>query len=159
MKFIKLFSMIAVVLMSGMAAAKSKSVVLTYGDGESLSPGDVLVFSVGEMPSEIKEMSVLEEFLPQEIKVRWTGSKFYPPKKGKVKYSKHDEDFVTTQKANPCGLSIKYKKGKITGSFSVYVAKSEKKVKAYKAKVSGTLGEELTVTVKNAAGSYSARME
>ena len=64
--------------------------------------------------------------------------------------SDQEEAFVDTKDSeNPSGLSVKYSKktGKVSGSFKVYVAKSEKKLKTYKAKFSGKLGESMGVTV------------
>ena len=61
---------------------------------------------------------------------------------------------------NPCGfkMSINKKSGKVSGSFKVYVQKSEKKVKSYTAKVSGYLGSDLVVTIKK-VGSFEATLE
>lgn len=126
-----------------------------------LEPGDELSFSVEDLPEEIQGREVLEEFLPSGITVEWTGKKFKVPKAGKVKYSKSEEGFVTTREDNPCGLKLKVnkKKGTVSGSFKVYVAKSEKKVKTYTAKVSGRLGETLTVKISKVSGSYEATLD
>ena len=103
-----------------------------------------------EMPDEIGGFEVLSEYLPDGIDVEWTGKKFKTPKAGRVKYSKKEEDFVATSDDNPSGfkVSINKKTGKVSGSFKVYVAKSEKKLKSYSAKVKGYVGGELTVTIK-----------
>ncbi len=129
----------------------AKKITLSYGDGETLEPEDSLSFSTEDIPDEIAGYPVLDEYLPDGVEVTWTGKKFKTPKKGKVKYSKKEEDFVTTNDDNPCGLSVKYskKKGTVSGSFKVYVEKSEKKVKSYKATFSGKLGEEFKISIKN----------
>ena len=112
----------------------------------------ILSFSFeDDMPDEISGYEVLSEFLPDGVSLEWTGKKLKAPKAGKVKYDKKEEDFVDTKDSdNPSGLSVKYKKktGKVSGTFKVYVAKSEKKLKTYKAKFSGKLGETMNVTVK-----------
>ena len=121
--------------------------------------GSSLFFSVDDMPDEIGGMEVLSEFLPDGIEVEWTGKKLKVPKAGKVKYSKAEEDFVSTSEENPCGLKLKVsKKGVVSGSFKIYVEKSETKVKAYTAKVSGTRGGTLRVKV-NKAGSFTASLD
>lgn len=140
----------------------SKKVSLSYGDGEVLEPDDSLTFSLeDELPETIDGYEVLSEFAPDGIEITWTGKKFKAPKKGKVKYSKSWEDFVTTNDENPCGLSVSYSKktGNVKGSFKVYVAKSEKKVKSYTAKFSGKLGGTLRVTIKKVSGSVEAVLE
>ena len=79
------------------------------------------------------------------------GKTLKAPKAGKVKYSKKDEGFVDSKDSeNPSGLKAKLnkKKGTISGSFKVYVAKSEKKLKSYSAKFSGKLGGTIKITVK-----------
>ena len=111
----------------------------------------VVTFSfVDEDLDEISGYEVLSEFLPDGVALEWTGKKLKAPKAGKVKYSKKEESFVDTKNSdNPSGLSVKYNKktGKVSGSFKVYVEKSEKKLKSYKAKFSGTLGQSMNVTV------------
>ncbi len=141
--------------------AKSSSKTFTYGD-ITLEPEESLSFSVDEMPEEIGGMEVLDEFLPSGIDVEWTGKKFKTPKATKVKYSKESESFDVKKddRENYCSLKISIKKnGTVSGSFKVYVAKSEKKVKALTAKVSGRLGNTLKVTVKGVSGSYEATLE
>ena len=142
-------------------AKSSSSKTFTYGD-ITLEPEESLSFSVDEMPAEIGGMEVLEEYLPSGIDVEWTGKKFKTPKATKVKYSKETESFdvKNDERENYCGLKISIKKnGSVSGSFKVYVAKSEKKVKALTAKVSGRLGNTLKVTVKGVSGSYEATLE
>lgn len=138
---------------------KSKLVALTIGE-ITLEPDDSLTFSLQDEPEEVGGYEVLSEFLPTGVEVTWTGKKFKLPKAGKVKYSKKEEDFVTTSDENPCGLklSVNKKTGRVKGSFKIYVAKSEKKLKTFSATVSGYVGEELTVTVKK-AGSATATLE
>ena len=140
--------------------AKSKGLkTLTIGD-LTLEPEDTLSFSVDGLPDEIAGMEVLSEFLPDGTEVTWTGKKFKTPKAGKVKYSKKEGDFVATKEDNPAGLKLSISKnGRVTGSFKIYVAKSEKKVKAYTAKVSGSLTGEIKVTMKGASGSAEATLE
>ena len=117
-------------------------------------------FSVDDMPDEIGGKDVLSEFLPDGIEVEWTGKKLNVPKAGKVKYRKSEDDFVSTSEENPCGLKLKMtKKGKVSGSFKVYVGKSERKLKSYTAKVSGTLGGTLKVKISKVSGSFSASLE
>ena len=131
-------------------AKKSKLATLNFGD-IVLEPEDSLMFVCDELPDEIGGYEVMSEYLPSGVEVVWTGKKFKLPKAGKVKYSKKEGDFITTNDENPCGvkLSINKKTGKIKGSFKVYVMKSEKKVKSYTAKVTGYVGaEEIYVTIK-----------
>ena len=121
-------------------------------DLSQLEAGDTLSFSFeDDFPEEINGYEVLSSFLPEGVSLEWTGKKLKAPKSGKVKYSKKDEDFVDKKNSdNPSGLSVKLnkKKGTVSGSFKIYVAKSEKKLKSYKAKFSGTLGGSLSVTLK-----------
>jgi len=138
---------------------KSKYKAITFGD-TTLEPDESIVFSLDDAPDSIAGYDVLSEYLPDGIEVTWTGKKFTAPKAGKVKYSKSEEGFVTTNDDNPCGfkVSINKKNGKVKGSFKVYVEKSEKKVKAYSASFSGKLGGEITVKIKK-VGTYSATLE
>ena len=117
-----------------------------------LDEGDTLSFSLDdEFPETIDGYEVLSEFLPDGVALEWTGKKLKAPKAGKVKYSKKEGGFVDSKDSdNPSALKAKLnkKKGTITGSFKVYVAKSEKKVKSYTAKFSGKIGGELKVSAK-----------
>ena len=141
------------------SSSSSSGKVFTYGD-LTLEAGDALFFSVDEMPESIDGQDVLTEFAPDGIAVEWTGKKFKVPKAGKIKYSKSEEGFYSTSDENPCALKIKITKaGKVSGSFSVYVAKSETKTKAYKAKFSGKIGGELKCTIKKISGSFSAILD
>ena len=104
-----------------------------------------------DFPDSIGGYEVLSEFLPDGVGLEWNGKKLKAPKAGKVKYSKKDEGFVDKKDSdNPSGLTVKYnkKKGTVSGSFKVYVAKTEKKLKTYTAKYSGKLGESMKVYVK-----------
>ena len=104
-----------------------------------------------EFPEEIGGYEVLTEFLPDGVGLEWTGKKLKAPKAGKVKYSKKEEAFIDAKNSdNPSGLKVKYnkKKGTVSGSFKVYVAKSEKKLKTYTAKFSGRLGGSMSVSIK-----------
>ena len=117
-----------------------------------LDEGDTLSFSLDdEFPETIDGYEVLSEFLPDGVALEWNGKKLKAPKAGKVKYSKKDEGFVDSKDSeNPSGLKAKLnkKRGTISGSFKVYVAKSEKKLKSYSAKFSGKLGGTIKITVK-----------
>lgn len=121
-------------------------------DFSSLKAGDLLSFSLeDDFPEEFNGYEVLDEFLPNGVELEWTGKKLKVPKAGKIKYSKKDEDFIDKKDSdNPAGLKIKInkKKNTVSGSFKIYVAKSEKKLKSYTAKFSGRLGGSLNVTVK-----------
>ena len=100
---------------------------------------------------DIDGYEVLTEFLPSGVALEWTGKKLKAPKSGRVKYSKKDGGFIAKKDSeNPSGLSVKYNKssGKVSGSFKVYVAKTETKLKSYSARFSGTLGDEMRVSVK-----------
>lgn len=118
----------------------------------TLEKGDEISFAFEEdFPEEIGGLEVLTEFLPDGVPLEWNGKKLKAPKAGKIKYSKSEEAFVDKKDSNnPSGLSAKYskKKGTISGSFKVYVAKSETKLKSYKAKFSGKLGDTMKVYVK-----------
>ena len=159
MKTIKLGLVLALAALPFFSWAKSKEKAISIGD-IVLEPGDSFNFSIEEMAEEIGGLPVMDEYLPEGIEVEWTGKKFKTPKAGKVKYSRKEEDFITTSDENPCGLkvSINKKSGKVSGSFKVYVQKSEKKVKSYSAKISGYLGSDITVTVKK-AGTFGATLE
>ena len=137
----------------------SKLQTFFFGEYE-LEPEDSLMFSVDDLPDEIGGYEVLSEYFPDGIEVVWTGKKFKAPKAGRVKYSKKDEDFIATKDENPCGfkISVNKKKGKVSGSFKVYVAKSEKKLKSYTAKISGYLGSPLSVTIKK-VGTYEGALD
>lgn len=138
----------------------AKVKTLYFGE-MTLEPEDSIMFSLEDMDETIGGLPVLDEYLPAGIEVEWTGKKFKTPKKGKVKYSKKDEDFVTTSDENPCGFSVSINKktGKVKGSFKVYVQKSEKKLKSYTAKFSGYLGSENFVVTIKKVGSYYATFE
>ena len=122
-------------------------------DLSELEAGDSFSFSIeDDFPETINGLDVLTDFLPDGVELEWTGKKLKAPKGGKVKYSKKDEDFVDTKDSdNPSNLSVKLnkKKGTVSGSFKIYLAKSEKKLKSVKAKFSGKVGESLAVRVKN----------
>ena len=117
-----------------------------------LGEGESLTFSLDEESlDEIDGYEVLTEFLPSGVALEWTGKKLKAPKSGRVKYSKKEGGFVDTKDSeNPSGLSVRYNKtsGKVSGSFKIYVAKSEKKVKSYTAKFSGKAGVSMSVRVK-----------
>ena len=117
-----------------------------------LGEGESLTFSLDEESlDEIDGYEVLTEFLPSGVALEWTGKKLKAPKSGRVKYSKKEGGFVDTKDSeNPSGLSVKYNKksGKVSGSFKIYVAKTEKKLKSYSARFSGTLGDEMKVSVR-----------
>lgn len=129
---------------SSETTGSSSSVIL--GEGESLT------FSLDEESlDEIDGYEVLTEFLPSGVALEWTGKKLKAPKSGRVKYSKKEGGFVDTKDSeNPSGLSVRYNKtsGKVSGSFKIYVAKTEKKLKSYSARFSGTIGEEMNVSVR-----------
>ena len=153
-------TLFAGISMSATGEASSSDDSSSGTGSTTLEAGSSLTFSVDDMPDEIGGKDVLSEFLPEGIAVEWTGKKLVTPKAGKVKYSKSEEDFVTTSEDNPCGLKLKVsKKGTVSGSFKVYVEKSEKKVKSYTAKVSGTLGGSLKVKISKASGSFSASLD
>lgn len=149
MKLMKLAVLALVAVVPLLGFSKSSLKTLFVGD-LTLEPDDSVMFSADDMPDDIDGYEVLSEFLPQGVEVVWTGKKFKTPKAGKVKYSKKEEGFVTTNDENPCGfkMSINKKTGKVSGSFKVYVAKSEKKLKSYSAKITGYLGGELSITIK-----------
>lgn len=121
-------------------------------DLSKLKSGTSFVFSIDDdFPETISGHEVLSSFLPEDVELEWTGKKLKAPKSGKIKYSKKEEDFVDARDSdNPSGLSAKLKKSKgtVSGSFKIYVAKSKKKVKSYKAKFSGKVGESMNVVLK-----------
>lgn len=162
MKMRKTLMVVLLALLTPMLlfAKKAKVTSLTFGE-ITLDPEDSLMFVCDELPEEIGGYEVMSEYLPSGVEVTWTGKKFKMPKSGKVKYSKKEGDFITTNDENPCGvkLSINKKTGKVKGSFKVYVMKSEKKVKSYTAKVTGYVGdEEIYVTIKK-VGSFVGSLE
>ena len=128
-------------------SSSSSKTTTSLDDEES-----VFTFSFEEeMNDEISGYEVLSEFLPDGVGLEWTGKKLKAPKAGKIKYSKKEEAFVDTSDSdNPSGLSVKFnrKKQSVSGSFKVYVAKSETKFKTCKAKFSGKLGQSMGVYVK-----------
>lgn len=158
LKNVLLLAMTALIPLMGFS--KSKLVSVIYGDGEVLEPEDSLTFSTDDMPDEIGGYEVLSEYLPDGISVEWTGKKLKAPKAGKVKYSKKEESFVATRDENPCGFkaSLNKKTGAVKGSFKVYVAKSEKKLKSYTASFSGTLGGPLRIVIKK-VGTYAGSFD
>ena len=117
-----------------------------------LEKGETLSFTLeDDFPEEINGMEVLTSFLPESVELEWTGKKLKPPKAGKVAYSKKEEDFVDSRDSfNPSGLTVKSNKktGKVSGTFKVYVAKSERKLKTFTAKFSGKVGQSMKVLVK-----------
>ena len=121
-------------------------------DLSELGEEGTLTFSIDdEFPQSIDGKEVLSEFLPEGVMLEWNGKTLKAPKAGKVKYSKKDEGFVDSKDSeNPSGLKAKLnkKRGTISGSFKVYVAKSEKKLKSYSAKFSGKIGGTIKITVK-----------
>ena len=160
MKTIKIMTFAALAMLVPFVGFCGKAKTLYIGD-ITLEPEDSLTFTLEDMVEEINGLPVMEEYLPSGIDVEWTGKKFKTPKAGKVKYSKKEEGFVTTNDDNPCGfkVSINKKTGKVSGSFKVYVEKSEKKVKSYSAKIKGYLGSEnITVTIKK-VGTFSATLD
>ena len=131
---------------STQTTSSESSSPIALGEGESLT------FSLDEESlDEIDGYEVLTEFLPSGVALEWTGKKLKAPKSGRVKYSKKEGGFVDTKDSeNPSGLSVRYNKtsGKVSGSFKIYVAKTEKKLKSYSARFSGTIGEEMNVSVR-----------
>ncbi len=158
LKNLALLLLTALIPFIGLGKSKGGS-ILAIGD-MTLEPEDSLTFSLEDFPDEVMGYEVLSEFLPEGVDIVWTGKKFKAPKAGRVKYSKKEEDFVSTSDENPCGLkiSINKKTGRVSGSFKVYCAKSEKKLKSYTAKFGGYLGGELTVSVKG-GGSFPASLD
>lgn len=142
--------------------SKSSLKTLVLGEDIVLEPEDELTFTLAEDLEELPFPYEVLSFSPDGVGVEWTGKKFKTPKAGKVKYIKSDEDFGDSKDSdNPCGLkvSINKKTGKVSGSFKVYTAKTEKKLKTYTAKISGYVGSEtLTVTIKK-IGAIRASLE
>ena len=135
------------------ASSESESTGSTTSSSSvTLGEGETLTFSLSEESlDEIDGYEVLTEYLPDGMTLEWTGKKLKVPKSGKVKYSKKEEGFMVRKDSeNPSRLSVKYNKrsGKVSGSFKVYVAKTEKKLKSYSARFSGTIGEEMNVSVR-----------
>lgn len=158
----KKMKMVAIVALAAVLpfVAFGKKKTLVIGD-MTLEPDTSLTFAMADGPDEINGLEVLSEYLPDGIDVTWTGSKFKVPKSGKPKYSKKEDDFVSKKDENMCGFkcSVNKKTGRVKGSFKVYVQKSEKKLKAFGASFSGTLGDGgLTVRVRG-AGEYEATLD
>ena len=142
--------------------SKSSLQTWTFSEDIVLEPESELTFTLAGDIDELPFPYEVLSFSPDGVGVEWTGKKFKTPKAGKVKYVKSDEDFDDVKDSeNPCGLkvSINKKTGKVSGSFKIYTAKTEKKLKTYTAKISGYVGSEtLTVTVKK-IGTVSASLE
>ncbi len=160
---IRKFVVWAMVVMLPIAVfSKSSLKTLVLGDDIVLEPESSLTFTLAGDLEDLAFPYELLPFSPDGVDVEWTGKKFKTPKAGKVKYIKSDEDFGDSKDSdNPCGLkiSINKKTGKVSGSFKVYTAKTEKKLKTYTAKVSGYVGSEsLTVTIKK-IGTVAASLE
>ena len=155
-----LLMMVAVLPFIGFSKSSLKT--LTFGEDIVLEPESELTFTLSADVDELPFPYEVLSFSPDGVGVEWTGKKFKTPKAGKVKYVKSDEDFDDVKDSeNPCGLkvSINKKTGKVSGSFKIYTAKTEKKLKTYTAKISGYVGSEtLTVTVKK-IGTVSASLE
>ena len=160
MKQSVLVMMVAVLPFIGFSKSSLKT--LTFGEDIVLEPESELTFTLSADVDELPFPYEVLSFSPDGVGVEWTGKKFKTPKAGKVKYVKSDEDFDDVKDSdNPCGLkvSINKKTGKVSGSFKIYTAKTEKKLKTYTAKISGYVGSEtLTVTVKK-IGTVSASLE
>ena len=160
MKQSVLLMMVAVLPFIGFSKSSLKT--LTFGEDIVLEPESELTFTLSADVDELPFPYEVLSFSPDGVGVEWTGKKFKTPKAGKVKYVKSDEDFDDVKDSdNPCGLkvSINKKTGKVSGSFKIYTAKTEKKLKTYTAKISGYVGSEtLTVTVKK-IGTVSASLE
>ena len=164
---IKKMTLTAIAFFAAVTTCLAAKKLTTSSEGESTGPanessgspstasmtkGDTLTFSLDDGSlDEIDGYEVLTEFLPSSVELEWTGNKLKAPKSGKVKYSKKEGGFVDTKDSeNPSRLSVSYNKnsGKVSGSFKVYVAKSEKKLKTYSARFSGTVGGDISVSVK-----------
>ena len=150
---VAILAVIAVCQAKLKASSESESTGSTTSSSSvTLGEGETLTFSLSEESlDEIDGYEVLTEYLPDGVTLEWTGKKLKAPKSGKVKYSKKDGGFIAKKDSeNPSGLSVKYNKssGKVSGSFKVYVAKTETKLKSYSARFSGTLGDEMRVSVK-----------
>ena len=162
MKMRQFVALTMVAVLPFVTFSKSSSTTLTFGEDIVLEPESELTFSLAGDIDELPFPYEVLAFSPDGVGVEWTGKKFKTPKAGKVKYVKSDEDFDDVKDSeNPCGLkiSINKKTGKVSGSFKVYTAKTEKKLKTYTAKVTGYVGSEsLTVTIKK-IGSVSASLE
>ena len=154
--------LMAVSMLPFISFSKSSLRTLTFGEDIVLEPESELTFTLSADVDELPFPYEVLSFSPDGVGVEWTGKKFKTPKAGKVKYVKSDEDFDDVKDSeNPCGLkvSINKKTGKVSGSFKIYTAKTEKKLKTYTAKISGYVGSEtLTVTVKK-IGTVSASLE
>lgn len=145
------------VALSSYGKSKYKTIVL---NGEEYDPDSILMFSIDDVPDTIGGYEVMSEYAPMGIEVIWTGKKFKTPKAGKVKYSKKEGDFIATSDENPCGLkvSINKKTGKVSGSFKLYVMKSEKKLKSYSFKITGVVGGTVTAYSKK-VGTIAASLD
>lgn len=133
---------------------------------------DSLSFSMDteEFPETVGGNYILTEFLPTGISVVWKGNKLKTPKSATPKVKKVDGEYevVISEKGedNPCGLKLKYNKksGTVTGSFKVYATyenkKGKLKLKKYSAKVSGSLDEEVGLSVNvSKIGKFLATLE
>ncbi len=142
--------------------SKSTLKTLVLSEDVVLEPESDLTFTLGDSLDDLPFPYEVLSFSPDGVSVEWTGRSFKTPKAGKVKYVKSDGDFDDVKESdNPCGLkvSINKKTGKVSGSFKVYTAKTEKKLKTYTAKISGYVGSDtLTVTIKK-IGTISASLE
>ena len=127
---------------------------LSEGEAEFALDGE---FELGE------DAEALAEFLPDSVPVAVTGGRWTLPKAGRVKYDRAEEDFVATSDDNPSGLKLTSaaKDGTFKGSFKVYAAVSETRLKTYTATVTGAVVDGVgygTATVKK-VGSLPVRIE
>ena len=161
MKF-KEFVVLAMVAALPFSVFSKSAKTLSLGEETTLEPESGLTFSFVDDLDDLPFPYEVLPFSPEGVEVEWTGKKFKTPKAGKVKYIKSDGDFGDAKDSdNPCGLkvSINKKTGRVSGSFKVYTAKTEKKLKTYTAKISGYVGAgTLTVTIGK-IGSIAASLE
>lgn len=103
------------------------------------------------------DWDVMDEYLPGTMEITIANGKISAPPAGRVKYSRAEEDFVVSgNEENPAGLKLSYQgsTGIARGSFKVYRALSEKRLKAVAATVWGVAIDGtiyLSAAIRNAA--------
>ncbi|MBR1870285.1 MAG: hypothetical protein IJ802_00465, partial [Kiritimatiellae bacterium] len=86
---------------------------------------------------------ILDEFSPDGVEVSRKGARLVLPKAGRVKYSRAEEDFVLSSggEDNPAALKLTYpaSTGLVKGSFKIYQAVSETRLKTWSATLWGAM--------------------
>ena len=145
----------------GAFAATLEMAGLGEAGADAMADGEAEFSLEGEF--ELEDAEILSEYLPQGVALTIAGRTWKTPKAGRVKYDRKEEDFVATADENPSGLKLTcaLRAGTFKGSFKVYAAVSETRLKTYTATVTGAVVDGVgygTATVKK-VGSLPVKIE